>query len=293
MTMICYREINFRPATRELIDIANEIIEEYEDQGLNLTLRQLYYQFVARGYLANTERNYKRLGDIVSDARMAGLISWTAIEDRTRFVRELPSWDNPAHIIRDAALGYRTDKWASQLRRVEVWIEKDALIGVIEGVCQELQVPCFSCRGYVSASELWRASRRVRKSDDAGQETVILHLGDHDPSGVDMTRDIQDRLVGFGVAAPVVRIALTMEQIKALKPPPNPAKQTDARFADYAAKFGEDSWELDALDPVYLVRLVRRSVEALRDEALWNKAVRREERQRKVLKKISQDLAKK
>lgn len=290
---IKYRDTLFRPETARLINIADAIIAEYEVGGIRLTLRSIYYQFVARGHLANTERNYKRLGDVIADGRMAGLISWEAIEDRTRFIRDLAHWENPAEIVRAAVNSYRIDKWATQPERVEVWIEKDALIGVIEGTCQALDVPCFSCRGYVSASELWRASvRMIHRNRDFDQETVILHLGDHDPSGIDMTRDIRDRLHEFGAPVEVERIALTREQIDQFNPPPNPAKQTDARFSGYVIEHGDESWELDALDPKFLADLVQEKVFEHRDVGAWAKAVKREKAEVAKLKRVAGQLAK-
>lgn len=290
---IQYRNINFRQETLDLIALADSIVGEYEAQGLHLTLRQVYYQFVARGHLANTERNYKRLGDVIADARMAGLLSWETIEDRTRFVRDLAHWSNPADIVNSAVSQFRNDKWGKQPERVEVWIEKDALIGVIEGVCRELDVPFFSCRGYISSSELWRASVRIiNRREEDNQKTVILHLGDHDPSGLDMTRDIEDRLVEFGAFPVVERIALTRDQIDQFNPPPNPAKQTDARFAKYVDEHGFESWELDALDPKFLRDLVLEKVFEHRDARLWAKAVREEKQQIERLKKVAKELVK-
>lgn len=130
----------------------------------------------------------------MNDARLAGLMDWTHLEDRTRNLRSLSHWSDPRDILDSAAAGYRTDKWAHQPYRPEVWIEKDALVGVIEGVCEANDVPYFSCRDYTSQSEVWGAAQRLLRHVRRGQIPVVLHLGDHDPSGLDMTRDITDRL---------------------------------------------------------------------------------------------------
>lgn len=269
-----YIEKNFKPASRAIIDKANEIIEEYAKQGFSLTLRQLYYQFVARDLIANTQQSYKRLGSIVNDGRLAGLIDWLAIEDRTRNLVSNPHWDTPADVIDSARQSYGIDMWANQEHRVEVWIEKEALAGVIEPVCNELDVPHFACRGYVSQSEQWRAGMRYRSSYNRNsQQTVVLHLGDHDPSGIDMTRDNNDRLsmlAGYRGAPEVVRIALNMDQVEQYQPPPNPAKVTDSRFLDYAQQFGDESWELDALEPRVIIDLIREHVDNWRDPDKWS-----------------------
>jgi len=282
MPKITYEEKKFTAKTLATIDAGVSIITEYQAQGFSLTLRQLYYQFVARGLIPNTERDYKRIGNIISDARRAGLIDWNSIEDRTRFIRSLGNWNKPQDILESAKNSYHRDLWATQDKRIEVWIEKDALVGVIESICQENDVSFFSCRGYVSDSEMWRAAMRMRNYTRRDQKIIVLHLGDHDPSGIDMTRDIDDRLGLFSRYADIEvrRIALTMEQIEEQSPPPNPAKITDSRYAGYAAEYGDESWELDALEPQYLSDLIREQIETERDQDLWDDAVNEQEAER-------------
>ncbi len=274
-------EKNFKDASLDIIHEANLIINEYRAQGFILTLRQLYYQFVARDLLPNTQRSYKRLGSIINDARLAGLVDWSAIEDRTRNVKSNYHYTGPRQAVQDALDTYEIDMWANQEKRVEVWIEKNALIGVISDICDEMDVPYFACIGYVSQSEQWRAYARARHYEmERGQTTIILHFGDHDPSGIDMTRDNQDRLDLFmgWQAVKVERLALNMDQIEEFDPPPNPAKITDSRFASYAAKYGDESWELDALEPSVMKELIRENVTKHRDQELWeDKLVERDE----------------
>ncbi len=288
MPKIQYEAKNFNSRTQETITQAEAIVAEYQAQGFSLTLRQLYYQFVARGMIANTERDYKRIGNIVSDARRAGLIDWNSIEDRTRFVRSLNNWDEPQDILESAKDDYHRDLWATQDKRMEVWIEKDALVGVIEAICQENDVSFFSCRGYVSDSEMWRAAMRMRRHFNNDQNIIVLHLGDHDPSGIDMTRDIEDRLNLFSNHAliEVRRIALTMEQIEEKSPPPNPAKTTDSRYASYVSEYGDESWELDALEPQYLSDLIRDQILEERDEEKWETAIAEQEEEREQIQDI-------
>lgn len=318
MPKVFYRAKKFKPETQVVIRQAQRILEEYESQGFDLTLRQLYYQFVARGLIKNHDREYKRLGDIVADARMAGLIDWESIVDRTRNLREVNTWESPTEIVSAVAKQFKMPLWDDQPYYVEVWIEKDALVGVIEGVCKDWYVPHFSCRGYMSASEMWLGAQRLRDRIKAGKRTVILHLGDHDPSGIDMTRDIRDRLEHFlsydiyrdderagsdekatrleasrdavakvGSSFEVRRIALTMEQIERFDPPPNPAKLTDSRSSGYVEEFGYESWELDALDPVTMADLIQTEVEGMIDFDLWEAASEREAKARRVLSRIA------
>ena len=149
--------------------------------GYTLTLRQLYYQFVARGLFANKQLNYDRLGRIVSDARLAGHIDWDAIVDRTRNLKSNSHWGSIGQILSGCAAQYREDVWADQPYRIEVWIEKEALIGVIERPCRELDIPFFACRGYVFQSEQREAGMRaLRNYEQHDQTTIILHHGHRD-----------------------------------------------------------------------------------------------------------------
>ncbi len=282
MPLIEYVKRSFSAGSMLIIEKANEIIEDYTEQGYKLTLRQLYYQFVSRDLIPNTIQSYNRLGSIVNDARLAGLIDWETIEDRTRNIAALPHWSGPAEIIDSCAAQFRLDLWEEQPYRVEVWIEKEALAGVFERVCNEFDVPYLCCRGYTSQSEMWGAAERL-KSYVPGQEVRILHFGDHDPSGIDMTRDIIDRLTLFGLPMELERLALNMEQVRKYKPPPNPAKATDSRFAGYIQKFGGKSWELDALDPAILSTLVRDALVSLIDLKKWKSVKDEQAKHRETL----------
>lgn len=284
-----YIRKNFRKDTLAIIEQANRIIAEYHAQGFSLTLRQLYYQFVARDLVPNTERSYKRLGSIINDGRLAGLIDWEAIVDRTRNLQKNLHLNGPADAIRVVRDQYGIDMWENQKRRVEVWIEKNALVGIIAPICAELDVPYFACIGYVSQSEQWRAGKRFCNPD---QTTTVLHLGDHDPSGMDMTRDNQDRLSMFsGPGIKVNRIALNMDQIEQYGPPPNPAKTTDARYSEYRLNYGDESWELDALEPKVLVELIEYWVLHLRNEERWQEKVEERDNDLDQLDEIIADLA--
>jgi hypothetical protein len=307
-----YEEWTPTAPTLRTLAHANQIATDYADQGYNLTLRQLYYRFVAQDLIPNNQRSYKRLGDIVNKGRMAGYLDWEHIEDRTRNLRQLPTWSTPQSILRSARDSYREDLWADQPTAVEVWVEKDALVDVIGRAANAWDAPYFSCRGYVSQSEMWRAGQRIlSRLTERGQTTLILHLGDHDPSGVDMSRDIRDRLNLFVMGDPALwaqatdageenpythyansdlawpgafelrRIALTWDQIEEYEPPPNPAKLTDSRAAGYIEEYGRESWELDALEPQTLDALIRTEIanavaigpmEAARDRQEENRA---------------------
>lgn len=280
----CYIPRKFSAENLAMIGQANTIIEEYQARGYTLTLRQLYYQHVARGLLGNVQGNYSKLGGLISDGRLAGLISWTAIEDRTRNLQGLNTYSAPGQLIATAQKDYRLDLWADQPVRPEVWVEKEALVDVVARICNELRVDFFACRGYVSQSEQWRAGRRLANYVRKGQRPIVFHLGDHDPSGIDMTRDNQERLSLFaGVQVQVVRLALNREQITRYNPPPNPAKVTDSRFEGYRQIHGDESWELDALDPQVIHDLIENAVLRLRDSTLWDAALLQEVADKELL----------
>lgn len=282
MPKIRYSDINIRPAGVSLVAEVNAIVEEFISQGYTLTLRQVYYQLVARNFIENTQRSYNNLGELIKNGRLAGLIDWEAIEDRTRHVRMLSHWNSPSEILHAAADSYHTDLWETQPNYIEVWVEKDALIGVVEQSVNRLDVPCFSCRGYVSSSEMWAAAQRMPPN----KECIVLHLGDHDPSGMDMTRDIQNRLSQFGARVRIIRIALNMNQVEEYGLPPNPAKITDTRARAYVAKYGNESWELDALEPSMIDRLIEDNVSRYIALDSFHAAIEKQENERQQIRKL-------
>src|SRR6516162_2065081 len=163
--------ILYQPQARKalIIERANKIIAEYAAQRFKLTIRQLYYQFVARDWTENTPLEYKRIGVAIRNGRDGGLIDWDAIEDRTGEVHTHASWESPAEVISDDAELYREDLWVGQRYRPEVWIEKDALLGVIEGVCTEYRVPYFATRGNTSQTLQYQAGKRFARFLDLGR----------------------------------------------------------------------------------------------------------------------------
>jgi len=288
MPKIAYLKKNFRAESLALIQRINGVIEDYDAQGYSLTLRQVYYQMVARDIIPNNERSYKNLGSLINDARLAGLIDWHAIEDRTRNLRGRSHWEKPGDVIDSAAYSYHLDYWEGQENYVEVWVEKDALVGIVGQICNKLDVNYFSCRGYVSQSEMWSAAQRLLRRKKKGQNIVLLHLGDHDPSGIDMSRDIQDRNSLFdNLCLEFHRLALNMDQIEQYGPPPNPTKLTDSRATGYIRDYGHECWELDALEPSVISDLIERNVLLYRDETPCLAVKRREDEEKDRLREIA------
>ena len=280
----------FSRDSAEKIVLVNGILSEYARLGYDLTLRQLYYQLVARGHIENSLQSYKRIGDLVSNARLAGLVDWEMIKDRGRTTVTNSHWEDPAEILEACAQSFAIDKWDNQIVHVEIMVEKQALEGVLIPVCKELDVRFAANKGYSSSSAMYETGRRLQRYYSAGKSIYLLYLGDHDPSGIDMTRDVRERLVMFsGVEVHVRRLALNYDQVEVLQPPENPAKESDSRYQAYADEFGESSWELDAIEPRSLATIVRDAVTALRDPDLWDDAVEKETQMRRELRQMADD----
>ena len=272
---ITYKEWNPRGSSLNMVMSALEILNEYAEQGYDLSVRQLYYQFVSKDLIPNTEKSYKRLVKVISQARDAGLIDWDFIKDRGRSLHGFTQYEDGEAYVKQMADSYHCDLWEGQAKRVQVWVEKDALVNVIARACQPYDVDYFPCKGYMSASAIWEMGRLMAKSEC--RDWLVLHLGDHDPSGIDMTRDIDERLNLYAQTIDsqdyqtdpeieVRRIALTMDQIEHYQPPPNPAKLTDTRAAEYVVQYGDESWELDALEPPVIVELIQDHIQAAIDD---------------------------
>lgn len=277
MTLRRYRYDNLRQKTLDTIEKVNLILQSAADDNVRMTVRSIYYKFVKSAWIPNEDREYKNLAKAIDAGRMNGLISWTAIEDMERDLHGMSTQDAPEQLLEGLDRKFHLDLWADQQWRPEVWVEKKGMTGVISAICSELRVDFFACKGYNSQTEAWKAGRRMARYIEKGQRPIVFHLGDHDPSGLDMTRDNRERLELFaGVPVTVVRLALNMDQIEELQPPPNPAKLTDSRATRYIEEYGESSWEVDALEPTYIRDLIRENVDRLRDEELWGRALARE-----------------
>jgi len=260
-----YKTIRFHQKSYNQIVLCNRIIEDYQNQGLRLTLRQLYYQLVTRNEITNEEKSYSHLSGLVSNARLTGLMDWEAIEDRTRQPKRPNEFSNLKNLVEAAIWSYRLPRWEGQEYYAELWVEKDALAGVLSPLASEFHVTMMVNRGYSSQSAMSESAQRF--NDHPDQIPILFYLGDHDPSGEDMVRDIQDRLVMFGVdEIEVVKIALTMDQINQYRPPPNPAKMKDPRSKKYVDQHGYSSWEVDALPPEVLSDIIRSAFEQIVDE---------------------------
>lgn len=288
MTFLSYARDNIRASTMETIERINSVLEAAKADNVSMSLRQVYYKFVKNNWCANDDHEYKKIGTALDTGRMNGLISWTAIVDMNRALYGTNTQEAPEQLLEGLDHRFHLDLWADQQWRPEVWVEKLGMLNVIGDICSDLRVDYFACKGYNSQTEAWKAGQRMARYVRKGQRPIVFYAGDYDPSGLDMIRDVRDRLATFtGVQVTVVPIALTLSQIEELGPekcPPNPAKTTDSRsdgYVDMMEGLGYDrdnipSWEVDALEPTHLRDLIQMNIDRLRDEERWSAALARE-----------------
>ncbi len=280
-----------KPNISRLSEIV-DIIDEYLAAGYKMTLRQLYYQLVSRGIIANAQAEYKKLGTLLVKGRMAGYVDWAAIEDRVREPKHKYWVNGVHHALLDTVRQYRLDRQKGQDTYIEVWCEKDALSQVLKRVTEHYHVRLMVNRGYSSCTAMHDAAVRIaaaaKKTEQNQENSLIIYIGDHDPSGLDMIRDIRMRLQEFWQYPEVRHIALTTEQVNHYKPPPNPAKITDPRAKWYMEEYGELSWEVDALDPKILDTLLREEIERAIDLDLFEKVCEQEEMDQDEITRFAQ-----
>jgi len=313
-----FRAYNFKPVQRQLIAHMNEIIEE---MAMTLTARQLYYQFIGRDLFPeswidekynrekglppntkNTLKNYKKFAALLTDARYAGLVSWDAIEDRVRRPTIWRDYDNLREAVDSLIRSYRLPRWRGQERYVELWVEKEALAGQMEPIAADYHVTLMANKGYSSASAMYESAQRIMREANQAEsdyydpnkperDPTIFYIGDHDPSGEDMVRDLESRLVEFGVQRLTFKkLALTMEQVKRYNLPPNPAKTTDSRFETYVAEHGNKSWEVEALPPKILAKLVREALESVVDREKMDEVIDEESEHKSALERACEEV---
>jgi hypothetical protein len=280
-------KLHLSKVNAQRLEVINGIIEEYLAEGYRLTLRQLYYQLVSRDIIPNNAKEYGKISTLLKEGRMAGRVDWEAIEDRVR-TPHIPYYVSGINdAIKDTIDQYRLDRMKDQDIYIEVWTEKDALSGILTRVTDEYHIRLVVNRGYSSCSAMYEAYERFNNAKSYNKNGYILYLGDHDPSGLDMLRDIRERLEEFRLGEDDVEIqpiALTQKQIDKYNPPPNPAKEADPRAMWYIRNYGNTSWEVDALNPRVLTRLITAAIEKLIDRDKFNALIEQEEKDKKLIK---------
>jgi len=260
-----------------LVSEVNAVLHEYD---VALTLRQLFYQLVSRHVFANTESNYKHLSRVLVKAREQEDVDAARIEDRSRQVLGQGDWgyESPESFLSNVERGlkeawkrFSLTLWEDQPLQVLVALEKDALSRLVSAVAGDFRMKTFPTRGYGSYTYV----NEIAQECHGSKPIVLLYLGDYDPSGLDIQRDLERRLKRYGAEDfEIDRVALTLEQIQSYQLPPIPAKTSDPRLARFIADTGgSDVVELDALPPNILQDVVRNTILHHIDMEKWNARV--------------------
>lgn len=278
---ICFSDkVWLNKANIRRLEEINDILEEYRSEWYVLTLRQLYYQLVVKWIIPNKQAEYAKLSNILKKGRMAWIVDRDIIEDRIRRPK-LPYWSRDINdAINDVVDQYRLDRMMWQDKYIEVWVEKDALSWVLYRITEKYHIRLMVNRGYSSCSAMYDAYRRMKAQHS---ENHIIYLWDHDPSGLDMVRDIEERLEEFGTYVTVHHLGITQEQIKAFNPPPNPAKFSDPRADWYIRNYGKVSWEVDALPPKELLKILENKIISMIDIEKYRSVLKQEEEDKQRL----------
>lgn len=244
-----------------------------------MTVRGVFYALTTTGHVPKTEQGYRAVQRQVLAMRREGVLDWDFIADATRWMRKAATHGSSESALAALARSYRRNLWQAQSARVEVWLEKDALAGVLVEETDAWDVALMVSRGTSSETFLYSAARAADGAwRDGGIETHVFALYDFDAGGARAAGAVRD---GLGRLAPGVpihfrRLAVTPEQVRDWSLPTRPAKRSDPE----AAKFGAEAVELDAIPPDRLRGLVRDAVVALIDPGAWRfeQAVEAEER---------------
>lgn len=287
MAKIPYHITSSNKSNRDLLDKIIKITADYDEMGYRVTVRQVYYQLVSRNILPNTISSYRKTSKLLTVGRMNGEIDWNVIVDKLRKPVMPNEFETMPGFLGAAINSYRKPRWEGQKKYVEVLVEKESLAGILEPVARKYHVSLLADKGYLSYSAMHEAAERIKVHSIPDKSCHVLYLGDHDPSGVDMTRDIEDRLRNFLAYADVERIALTADQIEKYELPPNPAKMKDPRSGRYVSKYGRKSWELDALKPGVLADILESNIKKHMNMRRYNAMVREEEREKAELGKMA------
>ena len=273
---------------QEYVKATNNIISQYDFQ---LTVRQIFYRLVSIAFIRNTINCYKLFDRMITRGRERGDIDPRSIIDRARntiggdygylsveeYVRSKISE------LEDTEQ-YTRRIWDDQPQYVELWVEKDALATLFSNVASGYRVVTYPSRGYSSFTKVYEAINE-RFSMYRDRPITILHFADHDPSGINMTQDIQSRLERYGSHARVKRIALTHQQVKHFGLEPMPTKISDSRWRQYSLQYGNQCWELDALPPNELQNMIRDAIKEHLDVSRWNRTFKEIENERRSLQK--------
>lgn len=248
---------------KESLHLLSQVQEVIESYDFALTLRQIYYQLVAKQIIPNEQKYYLKLSRLCVVGRDQGILPEEAFADRLREVDKPSSWLDLGDFMNTVRRAYRKDAWDDQNCYVEIWTEKDALRGVITPVTHNFDVSLLVVRGQVSRTAIWESYERFKRRIKDEKECYLFYFGDFDPSGMSIYNSLMERLINYGPYGKNMyfdRVALTPEQIATYNLPQDPAKQSDPSYKKFVAEFGDNVVELDSLPPNALRDLIKKCI---------------------------------
>jgi hypothetical protein len=234
-----------------------------------ITGRGVGYKLFTRGLIPSMGRaDMKRVYRNLKDAREDGTIPWSWIVDENRDLERAASWNDPDEFAREITNAYRREFWNEQPVRCEVWSEKGTVRGVLRPVLDKYGLGFRVMHGFSSATSVYD----VAQSNDE-RPLIALYVGDFDPSGMFMSEeDLPARLKEYGGDhVELRRIALTGEHVLGLPSFPASDKRTDPRFKWFTGRYGDQCWELDAMDPNDLRDCVEEAIKELIEPVAWER----------------------
>ena len=242
-----------------------ELIFDWAEQHHPVTVRQIFYRLSTLDVVPKSEQGYQAVSRLCTLMRRNGEIPYSYFSDHTRWVRRPTTHNTIQDALQETAHIYRKALWQDQAVVCEIWIEKEALTGVVYEVTSEFDVPLVPVRGYPSVTLLQAAAEQINTASRFGKKYHIFYFGDYDPSGVDIFRNISERLHEFSPQADlfISRPAVTEKQIREMQLPSRPTKKSDTR----SKGFGDESVELDAINPDKLREIVRDCIFSVLDQS--------------------------
>jgi hypothetical protein len=270
----------------ELLAQVQKIIEDYD---FALTVRQIYYQLVAKQFMSNSQNSYRKAVRICKSGRDEGALPEEAFTDRLREVDKPNSWNDLTAFMNTVRQAYRKDPWRDNNSYLEIWSEKDALREVITAITYAYDVSLLIVRGHVSRTAIYETYKRFEQKIDEGKECYLYYFGDFDPSGLAIYDSLVDRISSYGPLGQYIkfeRVALTPEQVAVYNLPYDPAKKADPNSKKFIAEYGDNVVELDSLPPEVLRGLIKACIELNIDEDILAQVQETEEREQARLQEI-------
>ncbi len=271
--------------TKAEIEALRETIYNIVEDGEPMTVRQVFYQLTSQGVIPKTESQYKNtVVRLLARMRRDHDLPFDWIADSTRWMRKPTTYGSMEYMLEQTARTYRRSIWNDQRAYVEIWLEKEALAGVLDDETYRWDVPLMVTRGYPSLSFLYSAAETIGSIE---KPTFLYYFGDHDPSGLDISRSVQEGIeqLSDGAEFHFERVAVTPQQIEEWGLPGRPTKQTDTRSKNFVG----DSVEVDAIPPAKLRQLVSECITHHIDQGVLDQTLKIERLERDTLQEIAEE----